>query len=229
MGRFGVLVLATMLQLGVGTKAIAFQINAAALPPVAQKWIQCGRRCRDFLCVSVNKTQIDVRISHNAYSYAVYGGGRNSRRPQGQIEFAEGAKADNTASVHCIPLDRSIGKVSIDLVEDNCTDIGGLFARPPGDVTHEEIKRFDQQPPQMTVEGCSYLGSGYAEDENFGGSLVILPDGYAFGSTYVSTSGTKHAVFYAGSGNQELHNMPGTIMQLAEHNTRIWQISFGAN
>ena len=42
------------------TGAIAAEINVANLPHTAPGWAHCGRRCINYVCVSINKTMIDV-------------------------------------------------------------------------------------------------------------------------------------------------------------------------
>lgn len=207
-------------------QAHAQQIQVSRLPEPVTRWTGCGRYCRNYLCVSVNKTDIDVRITLDSSRF-VSGRSRNNRRRQGETHLIEGPQAESTAVLHCVPIDKSVQTVSAALVQDNCTDIGGLFQQMPVVEERRQLRRHDYETPHMSLEGCSYQGSGFAETEYFGGSVAILPDSFAFGSTYVSTTGTKHAIFYSGNRTQVLNNVPGTVMQIGEHNTRIWEISFG--
>lgn len=227
------------------TGAIAAEINVASLPHTAPGWAHCGRQCVNYVCVSINKTMIDVRISSASSIRSIMSsGGRGhnrNRRRGGQHKLLKGHSADTTAFTECMPLGKQAQSVSLNLRQDNCLPLDSLSNalalaeievpyQPPFrpsalSATSLTIKQGQRGGMQFNAPGCEYEGSGSAEGQSFGGTLVILPDGYAFGTSYVAVTGEKHAVFYSGSRDQALSGGFGTPMQIAEHYTRIWELS----
>ena len=227
------------------TGANAAEVNVASLPHTAPGWSHCGRRCVNYVCVSINKTVIDVRISRASSIRSIMsdgGRGRNgNRRIRGQHKLIKGPAADTTAFTECVPLGKHARAVSLKLRQDNCPPLetlSNLSDLSELDITYQSPFRPSALPTtSLTIEqgqrggmqhnapGCEYEGNGSAEGQSFGGTLIILPDGYAFGSSYVSVSGEKHAVFYSGSRDQALGGGLGSPMQIADHYTRIWELS----
>lgn len=227
------------------TASLAAEINVANLPHTAPGWSACGRRCQNYVCVSINKTMIDVRITQSSSTRSITsGGGRNAnRRRGGQHKLLKGRAADTTSFAECVALGKQARTVSLNLRQDNCPPLetlSNLSDLSELDITYQSPFRPSALPTtSLTIEqgqrggmqhnapGCEYEGNGSAEGQSFGGTLIILPDGYAFGSSYVSVSGEKHAVFYSGNRAQALGGGIGSPMQIAQHYTRIWELSVG--